>query len=849
MQPIPPDTFLGVGGSGTATHVGYFPFLPSINFLNIGYYAPDFPQTLLSLGHLQACGGAYTSSINPNDVKIYAIDSDPSSLIDTAPLTLGSNLLPTSAQKLESNLSRNPLLSSATPSQVSPTSFPHSLRTFISRYPYNKCPPKTASPTIIAALIATPQRPQFLKSIQAVKQQLFPATKKPSAAELRDAAEALELHEALAHPPDDKLCHDLSIGKHPHSSLTCTAVRNMRNIVGPCPHCIQGRAYRPAAIHPASVSPPASHPGAVISFDPQKLSAPALGGYTHKIMMVDEKTGLTNQPGVTSKSTGPVSDAIKGVVFKTYNANGHRVDKLHGDAENINTSLRPSLGAIGINVAVNLPGEHAQRAERTTQTINDRSRAVCSALPYFLPPDLNLFLDQSVGECINHTTNKASYPLTPYEALCGLRLKYKPAPFGRCAMVLQPDDKRLVISHETGVPLKKVPLTELGVSMGLQPGTDKTLWLLANGRVVPRRAIGELFPRTYTPFGWKTKPAIYNGSPTTDFLAPSTEEPVTEMPPPQDDNPLIYNLQPILNHPQQQITDNPILPLIPALPLHMTQQTHIPIPQLSHAHNTPPTDAPDTQPTPSPNPEPQTHTPVHEPVSVQVEHPPTPPTPAPVLSQPPPKLPETSKYHSDNYLRPRKGKLIGGQFVLLKSLVAQRTGHQLRKQANFQDAALRDYDFVRQNPPPPSFNNRATDARPKPPPRQTNEFPIRKALKIFDPKKIMIGIKKETDKCFVTYKSLRPIKQSDLEPGAVFVRSQCIVREKLSGDITARIPVDGGSQPAHTFSDTYAGTSDAAHRLFTLAVAQADAAHRGKELITGSCDIPAAFINGNKPSR
>jgi hypothetical protein len=37
--------------------------------------------------------------------------------------------------------------------------------------------------------------------------------------------------------------------------------------------------------------------------------------------------------------------------------------------------------------------------------------------------------------------------------------------------------------------------------------------------------------------------------------------------------------------------------------------------------------------------------------------------------------------------------------------------------------------------------------------------------------------------------------------------------------------------------------------MFTLAVAQADAAHRHKPLITGSCDIPAAFINGNPLTR
>jgi hypothetical protein len=61
--------------------------------------------------------------------------------------------------------------------------------------------------------------------------------------------------------------------------------------------------------------------------------------------------------------------------------------------------------------------------------------------------------------------------------------------------------------------------------------------------------------------------------------------------------------------------------------------------------------------------------------------------------------------------------------------------------------------------------------------------------------------------------------------------------------------VDGGSQPTNTYSDTFAGTTDANHRQFALAAAQADAAHRGKTLYTGSCDIPAAFLNGNKLTR
>ena len=79
MRPIHSATFSGVGGPGKATHVGYLPFLPSINFLNVAYYAPDFPQTLLSLGQIQACGGAY-GTMGTNHLRVLAIATNPNSV-------------------------------------------------------------------------------------------------------------------------------------------------------------------------------------------------------------------------------------------------------------------------------------------------------------------------------------------------------------------------------------------------------------------------------------------------------------------------------------------------------------------------------------------------------------------------------------------------------------------------------------------------------------------------------------------------------------------------------------------------------------------------------------------------
>ena len=310
MRPIKPDFFHGIGGSNSATHVGYLPCLPNINNINVCYFAPDFPQTLLSLGQIQACGGAYFSHNNPNVVKIYAVASDRNTLIDTAPLTIGSNLLPTTAARLSKTMSENAQLS--TPSTKFPQHFfPHSIRDYICHNPLQQTISKSAflgynlrslkfkpssgpvsaipeqdptsappsnSPSTITPSSSVPKLlklkwPRF--SENPINEQFCQMTRRPSAAQLRLAAEALDLHDALGHPPDKKLCSDLSTGKHPHSILTPASVMLMRQIVGPCPHCLEGRAYRPAASQPASSSPPTERLGQVVSFDPRNCPTPS----------------------------------------------------------------------------------------------------------------------------------------------------------------------------------------------------------------------------------------------------------------------------------------------------------------------------------------------------------------------------------------------------------------------------------------------------------------------------------------------------------------------------------------------------------------------------------------------
>ena len=445
----PPISIGGVGGPCAATHAGYLSFLPSSNYMNLGLFCPSAPQTLLSLGHLHSCGGGYNTTITPDTIHIFA---EPDTLLDIAPLRSHSNLYPSSTGRLLEALQKHPHLS-AIPFDPPPARlFPPALRRFIAIHPPLKCPER-------------------LKCLPAT---VLPITSHISAAQYSRLFQALELHNAQAHPPDVKLCHELSTGKHPYSTLTSADILLMRRVFGPCPQCLEGRAYKPATIRLSSRSPPTTHPGQTISFDPQKLPCPVLGGFTHKVLMVDEHTGHISQPGVKSKTTPAMFEGIHQSLQQTFNAHGHKVQVLHGDAERVNTSLGPFFGSIGTKLVVSLPGNHAHRAERSTQTVLARARSVAASLPYHLPPELTLLLHQSVGETLNNSICKASSPLTPNEALSGFKPQRAPVPFGRSALVLQPVDKRITLARVSGSLVSLISLTELGVNMGLQPGTDRT---------------------------------------------------------------------------------------------------------------------------------------------------------------------------------------------------------------------------------------------------------------------------------------------------------------------------------------------------------------------------------------
>ena len=850
----------GVGGSCIATHAGYLNCLPSLNYINLALYCPSAPQTLLSLGHLHQCGGGFCTSPNNLTLSIFA---NPSTLLDTTTLQPNCNLYPTALRKLYTTLRSNPTL------QKLPTHKP-TLSPFFRHFVHHH-PPSTIPSLHLSGFLA----------------QTVHITAKQKARVL----EAIDLHITRAHPPDSKLCRDLSLGKVPDSTITPTDIHLMRKVCGPCPQCPEGRGNKTSSVRLPSPTPPTTHAGETISFDPQKLPCPVLGGFTQKVLMVDKHTGHTSQPGLPSKTTKALFNGILKIIQQRFNAHGHRVETLHGDAERVNTALTPYLGLIGTKLKVSYPGYHAHRAERTTQTIDGRARSLTASLPYHLPPELTLLLDQSIGETLNNSICKASDPLTPNEALSGFRPQRAPIQFGRCVMVPQPDDKRIAISRSTGTPLHRVPVTELGVSMGLQPGTDHTLWLLANGLVVPRIPTGPLLPPHFIPFNWKPKPVIplipnYDSINIEDNKDPHQHHPnVTIQLPEISPSVAIHTMIPLPSPaPLHQIISSPpaTLPLrVPAFPNQPSTLQQL-LPSTAPSTASPSTVVTPTTPTvpliipSSPPPTPnnpitdQFPSPVHVspslpatptrqqptelvPSPAQFNTPSaTPHTPPPMprspqyTSAPPP--PSTTQTHPPLRLQPR-ARLPPGFWANSTANLAVPTTHLQRKAINLRLASTRDRIHKLSNPPPPSLTNRSTDIRPSPPARQQNEFPLKKALLLLDHSKVKAAVDKEMDKVFTKFHTLRLITPAQVEPNAVFLRNKLILREKTNKDVTARLALDGSQQPPHTYGATHAGTSDSTHRSFVLATSLADSTARAVPLISFDFDIPGAFLNKNPLTR
>ena len=803
-----PSYIDGVGGRIALTHMGRLSCLPSIDNMNIAYFSKDAPTNLLSLGHLQRCGAFYSPDpVRPRTHFILRI-SQFGPVLATVPLS-SNNLLPVDFAELRISSLRHAL--------------PH----------------------------ATANIPRLGTRLRSLLSQ-----KHHTAEQLRRADAAEELHYDRNHPSDDSLCADLSHGKIPWSPLTCHDVRLNRLLRGPCVHCAAGKLTEPPSL--TSTTAPATACGAVVSFDVHMLPDVAPGGHTHALHTVDEFSGRLDVVGATSKSTTSVARAVRSIIAE-YNSHSHRVGCMHGDPEKINASLFVPLSTVGTKLQLSLPGAHAKRIERYERTINERSTATLSALPYWLPSKYTLFLHKAVASILNDSINTQSFPLTPNEIFTG-RKQYRPSlRFGRSSMVSQAIDKRRTLANTYIVPINHIPKAEVGVSMGPDPFTGHTLFLLANGLIVPRR-IRTILPASFVPFNWVAK-EYHISSPS--LPASTADPPVAELQiSPQNS---AIQLPDLPLREAISILTNQVPEALPQDTLASLRQTSNQIPQLPEITASMP-DSINASSALTPGPllhaEPEVMLP---PPSIVLP----PPAAMPILStslatqQLPPspqittattshRFPSrlrsnqhlTNLYNSEIDFRQRKSisKHTAGAAALISAAIE-------RKLQASRLASQRNRQHIIDTNPIQSLNNRSTKIIPQPPPPRRSEMSIAKAIQQLGPELTRTGIAKEFTKIFDTYQSLKPIAWSDIEPDAVFLRSQMLMKKKLDDRVTGRLAIDGSRQPSDTYQETFAGTSCTTNRAFILSCVLADSAHHHKlhKLQIGDFDIPGAFLQNRLP--
>jgi hypothetical protein len=119
---------------------------------------------------------------------------------------------------------------------------------------------------------------------------------------------------------------------------------------------------------------------------------------------------------------------------------------------------------------------------------------------------------------------------------------------------------------------------------------------------------------------------------------------------------------------------------------------------------------------------------------------------------------------------------------------------------------------------------------------------VERALKVLPPSIVDASLVREMDKVQTTFQSLRPIKMHKLQSKRKFLRCNMLVKKKTNGTVTSRLAIDGSQQPADSYNNTHAGTSDIEKLLCLTSAVIADASYRKVPLTIGGLDVPAAFI-------
>jgi len=320
--------------------------------------------------------------------------------------------------------------------------------------------------------------------------------------------QADELVKFLHYPSTESVATAVSMGSFSsYSPLDAKDFHNLQRLKGYSPHYLAGH-FKKKPMTTSSTTPPASQPGQVLTMDIHELKVPSINGFTHMIQVVSEYEGYIAIIPAKSKSSKDLFDAIHNFISTVYNAKSYRCDSAHADAEGVMKSMKAQFGSIGITLTLSPPGQHAQRSERYTQTLEERMRSTLDSLSYELP-------NIAVAHSMNLTPNSRSFPLSPYEKVnqrrCVFHSKYPFLPFGTVCMVSMGDSKRSALASTMVYPKHAVSKAEIGVLLGVDPAFPGSymFYIDSTRTIVPRNVVKPL-NSSVIPFNWKPKVSLFS---------------------------------------------------------------------------------------------------------------------------------------------------------------------------------------------------------------------------------------------------------------------------------------------------------------------------------------------------
>ena len=330
-----------------------------------------------------------------------------------------------------------------------------------------------------------------------------------------------------------------------------------------CPHCSLAKIKMVNL--PQHDNKAATKPGEVLTADLRILKQQSIDGFTHELFVVDEFSCSMHAIGCTAKSKEEIINVVTTFIDTQYKVYGHKVTRWHTDSESVFVSLIAPFAKLNILCTFSAPATHAARIERYIQTIDRRSCAVLSELPYVLPSNLTLHLHQSV--CYSHNllptsvTMKHDPPSTPFIIRTGDMhgLRNTSAAFGGVFSIPMGDGKRSGLSSSNQIQKQLIAKGEIGVCLGHSNNCPKAFkFINAKNQIVIRSVFEKL--DNVSPFGWPIKVSEFKEMINHNVNEPAVSLLITEpLKVENSKNPLVT-----IDNDSDDVISNPLVPVIVA---------------------------------------------------------------------------------------------------------------------------------------------------------------------------------------------------------------------------------------------------------------------------------------------